>query len=146
MRKRSLPLCVLCVYARKRPLPLCVCTLCVRQKAAVATLCVLCVSLPTNIGAAAKGRTVAARRRSGRRYTSCSVRRRRREHSPKIKWPNHLTLKIKTKKSQEKTKCQVFLFLCLKLYYRYLQSTYCTYVEYRAVSDVFQNIDPRPPL
>jgi hypothetical protein len=26
------------------------------------------------------------------------------------------------------------------------QSTYCTYVEYRAVSGVFQNIDPPPPL
>ncbi len=76
-------LCVLCAYARKRPLPLCVYSLCTPESGRCHSACTLCE--PT--------------------------RRRRREHSPKIKWPNPLNRKIKAKQSLEKTKCRVFLFL-----------------------------------
>jgi hypothetical protein len=103
-------LCVLCVYARKRPLPLCVYSVCTPESGRCHSVCTLCEPIPTNTVLAPPQKVIA---------TSCSARRRRREHSPKIKWPNHLTQKWKSKKSQEKTKCQVFLFLFLKLHYMY---------------------------
>jgi hypothetical protein len=61
-------------------------SVCTPESGRCHSVCTLCE--PTHkysIGAAAKGHLVIG--------TSCSARRRRREHSPKIKWPNHLTQK-----------------------------------------------------